>query len=694
MDKNTTTMLRNGYFVPFHEDEEKATPVQAIAAAVEMLECGYMVEPDMIMDMSLADLTRMVVAAKDIAYGVFAHMKALYPMFPHEVKLKTEHELLFDQMRHYNTQGTDHIQTTMQDRGELPDEDKFLSSKQVNIITVKEAVQVFTDVATQSRAVGDQQRDLLHALCNHKGVDSVDLQDALVKVVETAPISENIGTSAYALRDKRADTITADYAVRVINAAKRPDDVIRVFRAFYDTSDKGEDLHELIARFDNKYCTFNPIPRKVRRAVTERLIALFHSNKRFGADPYMRRRDTYKRILGTIHPYEFARGKDRKLLDILTGNVKYTTLNSVYENKLASGDYAGAAEVLADHSPGQLARNAVNLVSMDESGEAVGHVERALGSSKMTTIVSLVNAVRQNQNNNTKIRSIAGQCNQIVETTQMDEDKAEQLENACVSAIRKKLEKHKVNNVTLGTKNADYPVPLNVRDLSVSDRGVQTRGMRTKMDNPDNTIRMFLHWIGRFDLDLGIIATDKYGNALFSVDYISYNSYRDFVTFSGDIVDAPNGASEYFDVDIHTMKQQHKDVKYIIMSVINYSGSNLKDVNHRCGVMARSDVNAGEIFDPRTVINTMTTTQPGVSMITCAFDVDTYEMIIGDINSGYAIGGLNTSDPNIRRAAKEAVNPSDMKVVDILQMASDMWGVPTDDTEEVDTDLLGDILNM
>lgn len=115
----------------------------------------------------------------------------------------------------------------------------------------------------------------------------------------------------------------------------------------------------------------------------------------------------------------------------------------------------------------------------------------------------------------------------------------------------------------------------------------------------DNTLRMFLHWIGE-DLDLGVSFLDKKFN---QIGECSYRQTRNnFSQHSGDIISAqaPLGASEYVDLDIK--KAIAFGVRYVAMYIFVFRGEKFSEMERCCvGWMEREFPGSNEIYDPRTV---------------------------------------------------------------------------------------------
>jgi ABC-type glutathione transport system ATPase component len=88
-------------------------------------------------------------------------------------------------------------------------------------------------------------------------------------------------------------------------------------------------------------------------------------------------------------------------------------------------------------------------------------------------------------------------------------------------------------------------------------------------------------------------------------DILSYYNLKEFGgCHSGDIVDAPNGASEFIDVNLEKLRQN--GVRYIVMTINSYTHQPFCDLPECfAGWMSRQNANSGEIFEPKTVADRM-----------------------------------------------------------------------------------------
>lgn len=205
------------------------------------------------------------------------------------------------------------------------------------------------------------------------------------------------------------------------------------------------------------------------------------------------------------------------------------------------------------------------------------------------------------------------------------------------SVIEKSLEgRNKGLDWILGVDpDTRYAMPLSTRFAS----GGKTagRGTRVKLDgynaeDPDLTIRMFVHWRDRgntvddrVDLDLStVVASDD----LESCESVWYGDLRNSsITHSGDLTSAPNGACEYIDVNVRNTLE--RGWRYVIPTVHSYTGQTFDTIPEAfAGVMFRhGDAQKGEIFDATTVRSRFDLDKQATNTVPFVFDLKTGELI-------------------------------------------------------------------
>ena len=175
----------------------------------------------------------------------------------------------------------------------------------------------------------------------------------------------------------------------------------------------------------------------------------------------------------------------------------------------------------------------------------------------------------------------------------------------------------------------EYRVPLAQRASSKSLRTL-VRGSQLPM--PDTRfIRLFLWWKnghGRTDIDLCAAFFDA--NFVFK-QTVAYYNLKDFGGYhSGDIVDAPKGASEFIDLDLDALVK--KGIRYVVTSINSFTEQPYCDLPECfAGWMARADTASGEVFEPRSVLDRIDIASNTVICLPFVMDLQERRMIWADL---------------------------------------------------------------
>ena len=219
----------------------------------------------------------------------------------------------------------------------------------------------------------------------------------------------------------------------------------------------------------------------------------------------------------------------------------------------------------------------------------------------------------------------------------------EVLENALKENFSKKA---MIEDVYLDESMKNYMVPSNNRNASGGYRTL-TFGSRVKLEvSKKPVLRFFTHWKNakdnRVDIDLSVQLYDKDFNLVSTLAWHNMHGGANFNSYhSGDITSAPNGASEFIDLDY---KAASNFGKYAIVCNNVFTGQDFADIPE-CfsGVMLREQKGkVGEIFEADKVKCKFDLTQRGSSQnLAFAIDLETLEMIWLDFpythNQCYAV---------------------------------------------------------
>lgn len=175
------------------------------------------------------------------------------------------------------------------------------------------------------------------------------------------------------------------------------------------------------------------------------------------------------------------------------------------------------------------------------------------------------------------------------------------------------------------------PTPFALRSASKALHTLP-RGAKGPMDPKAAVTRLFVWWnerkpdgtkVDRTDLDLSCVVYDKNFKQLVHCAFTDLRSNG--LTHSGDMTSAPNGASEFIDVE-HALLP--KGSRYIGMVVTCYTGQHYSELPECfAGWMTRRSPRSGEVYEPRTVAQRFDLTCDSKAIIPMVMDLDTREFI-------------------------------------------------------------------
>jgi len=243
-----------------------------------------------------------------------------------------------------------------------------------------------------------------------------------------------------------------------------------------------------------------------------------------------------------------------------------------------------------------------------------------------------------------KYRSINGESRYFMPKgsmakMQVIEDNRKVIDQKFINVITKSISNELVTRfstldtlgkVYINPELKNYLVPMVKRNTSKSLVTIARGSHVPLMEN--KIVRMFLYWkensdVGRVDVDLSAI--------LYSDDweYKEHVSYTQLTAIggkhSGDITSAPNGASEFIDIDVDTARGN--GIRYVVMTLISYNGQNYSDFECFAGIMGRDSVGSGKKFEAKTVKNKFDLSGECKYNIPIIFDLVKNEMIWCDI---------------------------------------------------------------
>ena len=215
------------------------------------------------------------------------------------------------------------------------------------------------------------------------------------------------------------------------------------------------------------------------------------------------------------------------------------------------------------------------------------------------------------------------------------------------------------------------------------------RGTKFNIKENANYIRCFLYWKEpkdeEVDLDLSIVLYDENFKALREIAYYNLKNSTYGCYHSGDITSAPNGASEYIDIDLNKIKDNN--VKYISVVVNSFSHIHFCELP-QCfvGFMEREDCDSGEIYEPCTVVNKSDITNNSKQVLPMVIDVDSNSVIWTDlsISTSAEFNNVNENKNALLVSIKSILNSPRANLYDLIKLHIIARGEEVNNKEEAD----------
>ncbi|WP_443747876.1 hypothetical protein [Asticcacaulis solisilvae] len=194
----------------------------------------------------------------------------------------------------------------------------------------------------------------------------------------------------------------------------------------------------------------------------------------------------------------------------------------------------------------------------------------------------------------------------------------------------------------------DHLVPFNRRGDSTTLSPV-TKGSRYPFAG--DVIRLFVYWVGHVDVDLSILMYDE---SLSEKGHVAFtNTQFPGCVHSGDIQDAPEGASEFVDFDITSLVAQ--DIRYVAATVHSFRGQKFAQFPCFAGFMQRDALRSGSVYEPQSVALKFDLTAPNTTHMPLVFDLIERKVIFSDISAGNRSHGAVIGEVDKHRTLLQSV---------------------------------------
>ncbi|MGW8762673.1 hypothetical protein ACWGN5_09250 [Streptomyces sp. NPDC055815] len=364
---------------------------------------------------------------------------------------------------------------------------------------------------------------------------------------------------------------------------------------------------------------FRALSRPVRRALLGGLDAVVAGAPAKLAD-VAAHREAWKRLGERLHPYEYPRWPGAaEVFAVARGERKAPSLASRVEELLGRGDVTGAAELLMS-APGMLLRALDRLLRAADGPKELDDVLAAFECAVPEVSGRVLLSVREHVQNRTgEARERRVFVNRlgaawVTADTRPPLPPAVRARVCAVLDAETRRRLPAPGHLLVDPAVLDVALPLSGR-ATAAGIGVLPRGSVSPVEG--ELLRFFTYWkqtAESTDYDLSALVLDE---DFATVTWLSYTALTAVEgAHSGDVTDAPDGASEFIDLRLGAVRGS-----YIVPQVNLYSGEGFEQVEESFfGYMLRETEQRGRPFEPRTVRTKSDLRGPGRVALPLAFE--------------------------------------------------------------------------
>ncbi|MEV5988461.1 hypothetical protein AB0L85_26195 [Streptomyces sp. NPDC052051] len=342
------------------------------------------------------------------------------------------------------------------------------------------------------------------------------------------------------------------------------------------------------------------LPRAVRRALLAGVDTVVAASPAKLGDVHAHR-EMWKRLGERLHPHEYPQWPyAADVFAVARGEKPVRSVDGRAERLLAMSDIIGAVDVLKA-APGKLFRSLDRLLrdarTQAEREAVVTAVEEVLPDVSGPVVLSVRQHLHNRAQETGERRVFVNRLGRAWTTEDarppVPAPESERLIAALDGELRRRLPT--VDHLLIDPDVLDVALPLSGK-ATASGLGVLPRGSLSPVEG--NLLRFFVYWKQTehtTDYDLSALLL----NADYETEsWLSYTNLRDAGgEHSGDITEAPDGASEFINLQLDAVRGA-----FIVPQVNIYSGESFEEVEESFfGFMLRETEQSGRPFEPRTV---------------------------------------------------------------------------------------------
>lgn len=590
--------------------------------------------------------------------GAHVEHEPLYPNFPAQVMEASAVELYLNAIAHYWSSGT-----WKPDYEKLPRELRFEETKfrELGLVSQEDYLAVFPRLLSSNDSLSKEDRGY---------IEHFMVEEPEITFPETIPFKETMCVVAGMFLRAGKD---------ISPLVKTATDVLRVV-TYLNEGD--------VSLAENT--RFKSMPRAQRRQVVALLDEVANE------EDIDRHRGKWVRLFHSLHVSEYAGERLAAIAHKIRNNEKIETFNGRVEQALQARERAEVSRLLRQR-PGVFARRLDELLRVfadDVDRRAIvadfADVADAIPTRILVQLLGHFQSRRARRSSRVVFPKGATQKARIISA-------AAPLEAELVSLLVEGLEttlrsrfasQPPLGKVWVDLELAYCPVPSQQRSASEGGFNV-ARGTHLPLGDPSkSTLRLFVYWVGR-DIDLSATLHDADFKLIEPIAYTNLRSEKYEACHSGDITDAPEGASEFIDITIESAAEH--GIRYVVMNVLVFSGPSFaKHETCFAGWMTRQHPNSNEVFEAKTVEHKVDLTSSSRNAIPVVFDLVERKAIWCDLVTGRnphwgAPNNVETNQASIEAVLEAIVtSASKLTLYDLFRLHGEARGQIVSSKDEAD----------
>lgn len=606
---------------------------QSITLAMELLHLGFVMKKELSTALNSCSDEQLAAARSQLIDGL-REMKGadvtytpMYPNFPQQVAEANDIELFLNAIVHYWTFGAWSPEYEVLPREYAKETDKLV---EIGVIEPDELNKIFNQIVTSNESISEGDKEVVTWF----------LDNQEISISGEIPFKENMCFLAGELLKR---------GVNVAGVAKTATDVLRIITSLNDG--------DISLAEDTK---FKSLPRSQRKMFAEILDDVASE------EDINRYRGKWTVLFHNLHIGDYS---DRlyKIAKKIRNNEKIATFNSRVQSYIDTGDQSAALEALKAR-PGEFARRLDTLLRKfpEKTNVTCRAFKGVVDQMNTRTLLQLFGHMKTRfEDTDKRVAFPKGSVQKALllpGQVALDGNTVLKIQSSIRTELVNRFGKlESLGNVWIDPELRYCPIPTQQRSASEGLFQV-ARGTRLPLGDDKTTLRFFIYWKGR-DIDLSATLHDENFKNIGHCGYTQLRSAKFQTYHSGDIVNAPKGASEFIDITINGAVES--GARYVAMNVLSFSQIPFDKIEIcYAGWMTRTTPQSNEIYDPKTVQQKIDVRGDSTRVIPVIFDLVERKAIWADLASigrddYYGYGAPNNVENNrasIEQATEAMLN--------------------------------------